>query len=120
MSEVRAGIKMPSFFELYSKGDVSADEVHMYVSPWHADEEPWAKNSSLHDYLGMTHAEYEVWLCDARSLPVILQARRSGRALVDVLCEYYAEMLVANRPADASALHSLGSWLTRHQGHIRQ
>lgn len=116
MSEVRTDTKAPRFFELYRNGDIAAEDVDEYVGRWHADAEPWAKDLSLHEYLGMSHDEYEVWLCDPRSLPALVQARRSGRALVDAVADYYAAMLITNRPENASALHSLGSWLKRHQG----
>ncbi|HUB45413.1 MAG TPA: hypothetical protein VMB73_10550 [Acetobacteraceae bacterium] len=79
MSEVHAETRALSFLDLYDQGKVTPDNVDDFVSRWHADQERWAKDLSLHEYLGMTHDEYEVWLCDPLSLPSILLARRSSR-----------------------------------------
>lgn len=62
----------------------------------------------------MTRTEYEVWLCDPFALPEMLQARRSGRPLSDVMQARYAAMRAANRPQDAAILHALGNWLNQH------
>ncbi len=117
MSELRAQTRAPSFFDLYSRGEVSPNDVDDFVDRWHDDQEPWARDLGLHEYLGMTHEEYEVWLCDPLALPSILQARQSGRTLVDIMTERFEEMRVANRRTDATILFSLGNWLKqRSQG----
>jgi hypothetical protein len=111
MSEVHVETRPPTFLDLYDQGKVADRDVDDFVSRWHADQEPWAKDLSLHEYLGMTHEEYEVWLCDPLSLPSILTARRSGRALVDVMRDRYEAMRGTARRSDAAILHSLGHWL---------
>lgn len=111
MSELRAKARAPSFFDLYSRGEASPDDVDDFVDRWHDDQEPWARNLELHEYLGMTHEEYEVWLCDPLALPSILQARRSGRTLVAIVQQRFEAMVAANRRADATILYSLGNWL---------
>jgi hypothetical protein len=111
MSELRTEARAPSFFDLYSNGEVSPEDIDDFVDRWHDDREPWARDLGLHEYLGMTHEEYEVWLCDPFGLPSVLQARRSGRTLVDVMTERYEAMRAANRRADATILFSLGNWL---------
>jgi len=117
MSEVHTETGAPTFLDLYAQGKVVPDDVDDFVSRWHADQEPWAKNLSLHEYLGMTHQEYEVWLYDPFSLPCILAARQSGRALADIMTARYEAMRAAGRPADASILYSLGNWLDQQRQH---
>jgi hypothetical protein len=77
----------------------------------HDAQELWAEDLELHEYLGMTHEEYEVWLCDPVSLPAILHARQSGRALVEIMADRYNELRAANRRADATIPFSLDNWL---------
>ena len=115
MSELQAETRAPSFFDLYGKGEVAAGDIDDFVSRWHADQDSWAKDLALHEYLGVTHEEYEVWLCDPLSLPSILEARRSGRPLADVMTDRYEEMRAANGRTDAAILHSLGNWLEQRR-----
>ncbi len=109
MSELQT--RAPSFIDRYRKGEASADDIDDFVDRWHDAREPWAHDLELHEYLGMTHEEYEVWLCDPHALPAILDARRSGRALAAVMTDRYEALRAANRPADATILFSLGNWL---------
>ena len=111
MSSTRTDARAPSFFELFSQGNASADDIDDFVGRWHDDNEPWAKDLSLHEYLGLTHDEYEVWLYDADALPQILEARLSNRRLVDVMSERFEKMRRANRPEDGTTLFSVGNWL---------
>ncbi len=114
MSELRRDIRPPSFFDLYSRGQVSPDDVDDFVGRWHDDQEPWSRDLALHEYLGVTHEEYQVWLCDPFVLPDILQARRSHEKLVDVVTARYEAMRAANQPDKVSILFSLRNWLKQH------
>ena len=111
MSELRTQARAPSFLDLYSRGEASADDIDDFVDRWHDAQEPWAKDLELYEYLGMTHEEYKVWLCDPLALPAILDARRSGRALAAVMADRYEALRTANRPTDATILFSLDNWL---------
>ena len=116
MSELKTQARAPSFIDLYSRGEVSADDIDDFVDRWHDAQEPWAQDLELHEYLGMTHEEYEVWLCDPLALPAILDARRSGRALAAVMADRYEALRTASLPADATILFSLGNWLKQRSG----
>ncbi len=111
MSELHTQARAPSFLDLYSRGEASADDIDDFVGGWHDAQEPWAQDLELYDTLGMTHEEYEVWLCDPLALPAILDARRSRRTLAAVMADRYEALRAANRPADATILFSLGNWL---------
>jgi hypothetical protein len=69
MSEVRVEARAPRFFDLYSRGEVIPDHIHDFIGRWHDDQEPWARDMPLDEYLGLTHDEYEVGLHDPFSLP---------------------------------------------------
>lgn len=101
----------PTFFDRFSRGEVSADQIDDYVGAWHDAHETWAKQVSLPEYLGLTWPEYQVWVCDADALPAILEARQSGRLLAAVIAKRVEQMRAAGRPTDETAIFSLGSWL---------
>ncbi len=111
MSSVPTEARTPAFFDLYDQGEVLADDIDDFVGRWHDDNEPWAKDLPLHEYLGLSHEEYEVWLYDPDALPQILEARRSNRRLVDVMTERFEKMRRANRAEDGTTLFSLANWL---------
>jgi hypothetical protein len=98
-----AGGIAPMFFDLYSCGAVSADRINDFISAWHASDDE--ERRSLAAYLGLTDAEYEVWLMDTDVLPQILSARRTGRGLREVVADYVAALQRAARPEDRSSLY---------------
>lgn len=113
MSEVRANTAAPSFFDLYSRGEVPPDDIDEYVGRWRAQYKNRPVYPPLHEYLGLTSAEYEVLLHDPFALPRILQARRPGEDLVAIMTRRYAQLCADNQPQDATIIVSLGNWLQR-------
>jgi hypothetical protein len=77
MSNFTTKARSPSFFDLYCKGDASADDIDDFVAKWHARKDARARALPLHDYLGLTRDEYEAWVRDAGALPRIRRARKS-------------------------------------------
>lgn len=104
----------PTFFDLYSRGDVSADRINDFIAAWHASD--GNEQRSLAAYLGLTDEEYGVWLMDTDALPQILSARRTGRRLNEVVAEYVAAMQRAGRPEDRSSVYALEHWLGSQSG----
>jgi len=117
MSEVRVEARAPSFFDLHSRGEVVPDDIHDFIGRWHEDQEPWARDMPLREYLGLTRDEYEVWLYDPFSLPSILRARQPGGNLVDIMAERYRQLRAANRREDGTIIFSLGNWLKARARH---
>lgn len=113
MSEVRSEAETPSFFELYSRGDVAGDSIHDHIDAWHDRFQGVDDHPPLHDYLGLTRDEYEVWLYDPFSLPCIRQSRLPGRSLDAVMAERLATLRAASRREDATIILSLENWLKR-------
>lgn len=74
---------MPSFIELCLRGARTPDEIDDFVDKWHDQ----SLGTPLHEFLGMTEAEYSLWAADSSVLPCILEARRSGRDVVELIEE---------------------------------
>ena len=70
--------RAPTFYELFSRGEVVAEQIDDYVDRWHDGRDTWAKQMPLHEYLGSELAEYQNWVRDAGALPRILAARRQA------------------------------------------
>jgi hypothetical protein len=117
MSEVRVEAEAPSFFDLYSRGAATAECVHDHIDRWHDCYKDQADYPPLHEYLGMTRDEYEVWLYDPFSLPCIRQSRLPGENLVDIMAKRYFQLCAANRREDGTIIFSLGNWLNRQKRH---
>src|SRR5271166_3225123 len=117
MSEVRVNATSPSFLDLYGRGDASPDDIEEYVGRWHEEYKGRVEYPPLHEFLGLTRAEHEIWLYDPFSLPCILQARQPGGNLADIMAERYAQLRTANRREDGTIIFSLGNWLKRQQRH---
>jgi hypothetical protein len=103
-----------TFFDLYSQGKVGADQIDSYVDAWHDAHESWARQIPLHEYLGLTWPEYQVWVCDADSLPVILEARVSATPLPAVIAERLEQMRASGRATDGTTIVCLGNWLKQN------
>src|SRR5271166_3437168 len=89
MSEARTDARTPSFFDLYSRGEASPDDIDDYVARWHDTYKDLPNYPPLHEFLGLSREAYEVWLYDPFALPCILQARRPGGDLVGIMTERY-------------------------------
>jgi len=101
----------PAFFDLYCQGEVGADQIDDYVGAWHDAHETWARQIPLHEFLGLTWPEYQVWVCDADSLPAILEARASATPLASIIAKRLEQMRVGGREADETAIVCLANWL---------
>lgn len=108
-----AELTTATFFDLFSKGRITVDDVGDFVGAWHesGDEE----TRSLSEYLGMTNEEYGVWMIDHRMLPLMVEARRGGASLYDRVAAYYDQLREANHWDDRAAIHTLSFWVPRHR-----
>jgi hypothetical protein len=111
MSEARAEIRPPRFFDLYSRGEVTAEQIEGFVERWHENVDPWAKDLSLHEYLGLSDEEYRVWVYDPDALPHILTARRQNRPLREVIAKRLDALVLENRPVNQTTISGLRIWL---------
>jgi hypothetical protein len=111
MSDAHTAVRPASFFDLYSHGNVSADDIDDFVGRWHDRQDPWAHGVSLSDYLGLRDDEYRVWVYHPDSLPGILTARRTGRPLSELIADRLESLIAAGRPTDATIIKGLRVWL---------
>jgi hypothetical protein len=101
----------PAFFDLSCQGEVEPDQIDDYVGAWHDAHETWARQIPLREVLGLTLPEYQVWVCDADSLPAILEARASATPLASIIAKHLEQMRVSGREADGTAIVCLANWL---------
>ncbi len=97
---------MSSFIELCLKGDRLPEEIDDFVDDWHEQ----APTIPLHKHLGMTRAEYNLWVVDSSVLPFILDAHHSGRDVTELIEEFNALPMAARAESSKKALE-LARWL---------
>ncbi|MDP1652588.1 MAG: hypothetical protein Q8L56_07685 [Rhodocyclaceae bacterium] len=79
-----------------------------YIDAWH--EGKVGLNMELHEFLGMSAAEYALWVERPEVLPFIVIARRTGKSVQDVILEAEHQPLAA-RAANAAEARQLHDWL---------
>jgi hypothetical protein len=115
MSSSPAKAGSPTFFDLYCRGEALPDEIDDFIDRWHEGVDPQAKSLPLHEYLGLTLDEYELWVHDSDVLPQILIARRESRPLSEVMNDYLDELPMEARADDAATVRALRAWLAKRQ-----
>jgi hypothetical protein len=115
MSSSLAKAGLPTFFDLYGRGEALSDDIDDVVDRWHEGSDPQAKSLPLHEYLGLTIDEYELWVHDPEALPHILIARRQSRPLLEVMNDYLDALPMAARADDAATVRALRAWLAIRQ-----
>jgi hypothetical protein len=68
---------MSNFIQACIAGDAQLEDIDDFVDQWHGSK----VDGELHEFLGMTTAEYGLWMVDASVLQTIVDARR--RAMFD-------------------------------------
>ncbi|WP_374566175.1 hypothetical protein [Ideonella sp.] len=97
---------MSSFVQLCLQGDRLPEEVDDYVDAWHDG----GANVPLHEFLGMTRSEYNLWVVDSDVLPFILDAHRTGVDAADLIEQFNALPMAARAESSGKALQ-LARWL---------
>lgn len=87
-------------------GEAFLDEIDDYIDDWHDGD----SDQSMHEFLGMTHTEYRLWIKDPNSLPQIVIAHRNGEELTEIP-EEHDSLPIAARSDDYSVHDSLIAWL---------
>jgi hypothetical protein len=77
----------------------------------HDGHDPAAAGRELHDYLGLSLTEYQLWVYDADALPVILAARRGGRPLDRAVRDRLAALGRGGGMVDGTVTRGLRGWL---------
>lgn len=94
-----------NFIQSCLEGDAFLSEIDDFIDSWHEGD----SNLSLHEFLGMTRDEYEIWLKNPDMLPFIIRARKDGKRYVDTFKEEYYQL--AARAENAGKARELKKWL---------
>jgi len=73
---------MYNFIEKCLSGDALVNEIDDYIETWHKDE---SITQELHEYLGMSFFEYQLWVEKPESLKFILFARKKNANVQDYM-----------------------------------
>ena len=101
---------MSSFVQMCLRGDRLPEEIDDYVDAWN-DMPPGAP---LHEFLGMTRDEYNLWVVDPDVLPFILDAHRTGENAADLI-EQFSALPMAARAESSEKARELARWLKDHK-----
>lgn len=102
-----------SFVELCLEGSVLEEEIDRFVEDWH--EGRVGADMELHEYLGMTWEEYQLWATTPSVLPFVLTARKHGTSLRQELEQDRVKM--AARASSVTEASKVEAWL-RNAGRI--
>ncbi|MCA0316408.1 MAG: hypothetical protein LCH63_21485 [Candidatus Melainabacteria bacterium] len=106
------------FFQLYLAGKALPDEIHDFIDKWRSlySNVEDSEIVPLHDFLGLTLDEYEVWIHDENALKSFATARETNKSLRLVLKERYQSPTLAARAEDSRKLAALHEWLVSEHG----
>jgi hypothetical protein len=97
------------FLDRLIAGTVDPAEIDEFVEKWHDSQ----STEELHDYLGMSAAEYSLWLENPDMLTLICAARRRGQPLDQAVSEKLPGFRATEPSAGGPKVKSVESWLRR-------
>lgn len=107
----RLGEVSSTFVDDVLVGQAVMADIDDYIDRWHdAPEGSPVAATELHDYLGMSWDEYQLWGERPESLRFILSARRAGLPVAEVLRQ---DLIVgaAARSKESSVARRVLAWL---------
>jgi hypothetical protein len=87
-------------------------DIHDFIGAWH--DTGSEETRELHEYLGMSQIEYELWLYSPRLLPALADARRTGKPHTQIVAEHVAALKSDPATGDGTSAFTLTHWLRRH------
>ncbi|MBF8720963.1 hypothetical protein [Pseudomonas guariconensis] len=96
-----------SFVEQCLEGSVLEQEIDQFVEAWHEGRE--GADMELHEYLGMTWEEYQLWATTPSVLPFVLTARKRGTTLEQELAQ--DRFAMAARASSEGEATRVEAWL---------
>ncbi|KPW43560.1 hypothetical protein ALO95_02880 [Pseudomonas syringae pv. antirrhini] len=96
-----------SFIELCLEGSVLEEEIDQFVEDWHEGRE--GADVELHEYLGMSWEEYQIWATAPSVLSFVLAARKRGTSLEQELAQDRSKM--AARAGSVAEATKVEAWL---------
>ena len=102
------------FMSLALGGRVVSDEIDDFVAAWHVGNDL----RPLHDFLGMSWEEYQLWVSDPAYLNIILAARHNGEdlrhAVQAVNDNFRSPERIAARSTNPERVRQLEQWLAKN------
>ena len=99
--------KRPIVERFLSGEECDLTRIDGEIDAWHEME----TTIPLHEWLGLTLEEYQLYVEKPASIRVILAARHHNRPLKDLLSAKNAAALIAARGASAAEVAELRTWL---------
>ena len=76
-------IQENKFVDLCVMGQYHIEDIDDFIDEWHEGE----GDEDLHEFLGMSWEEYDLWVSNPYVLPYIIKARKENKRIQDVLQE---------------------------------
>lgn len=100
---------MSNYIELVLSGSVMSDEIDDFIDQWHEG----STKVGLSEFLGMTDAEYKLFVAQPGTLGMIVAARAQERSLSEAVNDNYAEFdKIAARSRNSEDIKRLKDWIT--------
>lgn len=103
-----------TFMDLVIRGEAFLDDIDDHIDTWQSSD----SDESLADFLGMTKAEYGLWVEQAAALRFIVRARIEGTELPFYDAVAKAAEPVGMRAPDVGEAEVILEWL-RETGRIK-
>jgi|JI102314A1RNA_FD_contig_51_3676934_length_904_multi_2_in_0_out_0_2 hypothetical protein len=103
--------KRRTFVDRVLAGEIyNLDKIDDDIAIWSRSKEPEAE-CELHEWLGLTEKEYDLFVEKPESLKVILSARKYGTDVFSTLAANNNAFALAARGADPKEAEQIISWL---------
>lgn len=96
-----------TFLDDCLKGDALLEDIDIYINRWNNSSD---KNKSIHQYLGFTKEEYELWYKNPSLLKSICFAHKNNITISSLINESKKERLVT-RASSIEEANKILSWL---------
>ncbi|MBP6740189.1 MAG: hypothetical protein KA146_09360 [Leptospiraceae bacterium] len=97
-----------NFITLCILGFNLIDDIDDFIDKWHESE----SSLTLHEYLGMTHDEYKLWLEKPESLKFIIFSKKNNTPIKTALQNFSTTQLAARASSNKEALEII-EWLKK-------
>ncbi|MFH0959522.1 MAG: hypothetical protein V1897_12535 [Pseudomonadota bacterium] len=97
-----------NFIDLCLRGEKLLEEIDDWVDDWHDSEQE--QEQELHEYLGMSWAEYSSWVNMPEILPFIVTAHKDNKSFTEFFGNFSSLPMAARADSKLKA-QKLAKWL---------
>lgn len=106
-----SSIQERSFIEAALGGYAGLEDIDLYVDAWHDGSD----SRELHEYLGMTWEEYQLWVERPESLRYIVSSRAHGQPIMAELFEQSQRKYALAARAKDNQAQGVLDWLIKQK-----